>query len=66
MQANVGGIDRIIRIIAGLGLLSLLFVLEGNLRWIGLAGIVLIVTGLVSRCPIYAPFGIKTCDTSKS
>lgn len=59
----MGGIDRAIRISAGLGLLSLYFVLEGNLRWLSLAGAVLIGTALASRCPIYAPFGIKTCTT---
>jgi hypothetical protein len=38
MKINVGGIDRLLRIVVGLGVLSLLFVLEGNARWWGLVG----------------------------
>ena len=51
----------IIRIVAGLVLLSLVFLLEGNARWWGLVGIVLLFTGFVRWCPLYVPFGIKTC-----
>jgi hypothetical protein len=61
MQANVGGIDRGIRIVAGLVLLSLVFVLEGSARWWGLIGIVPLATGLLRWCPAYLPFGIRTC-----
>lgn len=63
MQVNMGTMDRVIRVIAGLGLLSLFFVLESNLRWLSLVGVVLIGTALASRCPVYAPLGIKTCAT---
>jgi hypothetical protein len=61
MEANVGGADRIVRIVVGLALLSLVFVLEGNARWWGLVGLVPIATGLLRWCPAYVPFGIKTC-----
>ncbi|MFO1282649.1 MAG: DUF2892 domain-containing protein [Burkholderiales bacterium] len=61
MQANVGGIDRGIRIVAGLVLLSLVFVLEGGARWWGLIGVVPLATGLLRWCPAYLPFGIRTC-----
>lgn len=61
MQANIGSVDRTIRVIVGLALLSLFFLLEGNARWLCLAGVVLMGTALVSWRPIYAPFGIKTC-----
>ena len=40
MTANVGGIDRILRIVAGIAILSLFFVLEGNARYWALIGIV--------------------------
>ena len=66
MQTNVGGIDRVIRIIAGLALLSLLFILEGNARWWGLIGLVPLGTGLIGWCPAYIPFGISSCSTSGS
>jgi hypothetical protein len=61
MEANVGGADRVARIVVGVALLSLFFLLEGNARWWGLVGVVLIATGLLRWCPAYIPFGIKTC-----
>jgi hypothetical protein len=61
MKANVGGIDRSIRIVAGLVLLALVFVLEGSARWWGLVGVVPLVTGLAGYCPLYALLGISSC-----
>jgi hypothetical protein len=66
MKANVGGIDRILRIVAGLAILSLVFVLEGGARWWGLVGLVPLLTGLTRWCPLYAPFGLKTCPMKSS
>jgi len=60
MKANVGGIDRAVRIIAGLVILSLFFVLDGPNRWWALAGLVLLATGLIRWCPVYLPFGINS------
>ena len=60
MKANVGGMDRAIRIVAGIAILSLFFVVEGPWRWLGLIGIVLLATGLAGWCPAYLPFGIRT------
>ncbi|MBK7331982.1 MAG: DUF2892 domain-containing protein [Betaproteobacteria bacterium] len=65
MEVNVGGVDRTIRIILGIVILSLVFILEGNARWWGLIGIVPIATGLLRWCPAYLPFGIKTCATKR-
>ena len=61
MKANVGSPDRILRIVAGLGLLSLIFLLEGNNRWFGLIGIVPLLTAAIGWCPAYTLLGIKTC-----
>ena len=61
MKANVGGVDRVLRIVAGLALLALAFVLEGDARWLGLVGLVPLATGLVGYCPAYALFGLSTC-----
>lgn len=61
MEQNVGGVDRILRIVAGLALLSLVFLLDGSNRWWGLVGLVPLGTGLLRWCPAYLPFGIKTC-----
>jgi hypothetical protein len=61
MKRNVGTVDRAIRIVAGLVLLSLVFILEGNARWWGLVGLLPLATGLVAWCPMYLPLGIDTC-----
>jgi hypothetical protein len=66
MQANVGGIDRVLRIIVGLGLLSMLLFVQGDAKWWGLIGAVPLLTALVRWCPAYTLFGIKTCPTSKA
>ena len=63
MQKNVGSVDRALRIVAGLVLLSLT-VIGPKTMW-GLIGIVPIVTALVSWCPAYTLLGIKTCKTSR-
>lgn len=60
MKSNVGTADRVIRILAGLALLSLVFFLEGNARWWGLVGLPVMATGLLVWCPLYTPFGIDT------
>jgi hypothetical protein len=58
---NVGGVDKLIRIVAGLGVLSLFFLLQGDARWLGLVGVVPLATGLVGYCPLYALLGLNTC-----
>ncbi len=62
MKANVGGIDRALRIIAGttLVLLALTQVI-GPWGWIG---IVPLLTGLFRFCPAYTLLGIRTCKRS--
>ena len=66
MVQNVGGIDKAIRVIVGLALLSLLFLVEGNARWWGLIGIVPILTVVMGWCPAYALLGLSTNPTKKS
>jgi len=58
---NIGNTDKIVRVVIGLGLLSLYFILDGNMKFIGFVGLVPIITALIGFCPLYAPFGIKTC-----
>ncbi len=65
MKSNVGGIDKVLRIVAGLALLSLAFILDGAARWWGLIGIVPLLTGSLGWCPAYLPFGISTCPAKK-
>lgn len=61
MKINVGNADRMVRIVVGIVLLALVFVLDGNARWFGLIGIVPLATGLFRFCPVYALFGLSTC-----
>jgi len=61
MTRNVGGIDRILRIVVGVALLSLLVLLEGDARWFGLIGLVPLATALMSWCPAYCLVGVNTC-----
>lgn len=59
MKQNVGSIDRTIRIIVGLGLISLVFV--GPQTVWGWIGVVPLVTALIGWCPPYSLLGINTC-----
>lgn len=58
MKINVGGIDRTLRILAGLGLIA--WALSGGPVWAWI-GLVPLATGASGRCPAYLPFGISTC-----
>jgi hypothetical protein len=65
MTPNVGSLDKIVRIVFGLGLLSLWFVLEGSMRYVALIGVVPLLTAAMGFCPAYTLFGISTCATKK-
>lgn len=62
MNTNVGTIDRALRIIVGLGLISLVFI-GPQTPW-GWVGLVPLATALIGWCPAYTLLGIKTCKTS--
>lgn len=66
MKTNVGGIDKVVRLVAAAALFSLFFVLEGNARLFGLAGIVPLATALLAWCPLYTVLGISTCPMKRS
>lgn len=59
MKANVGGIDRILRIVAGLALIGL--TLTGNIGVWGWIGVVPLATGAMGFCPLYPLLGFSTC-----
>jgi len=65
MAANVGGIDRTLRIVVGIVVLALFFVLEGNARYWALVGVVPLFTGLFRFCPAYSLLGMNTCPMKK-
>ena len=63
MKANEGGVDRALRIMGGLAILSLAFV-GPQTPW-AYVGVVPLLTGLVGFCPLYALLGVNTCGTRK-
>lgn len=58
MNQNEGSVDRIVRVLVGSVLLSLFFF--GPHTWLGLLGIVPLLTGVVGFCPLYRVFGVST------
>jgi len=63
MKSNVGGIDKILRIAVGLGLVAWALVGGGPVwAWIG---VVPLATGLLNWCPAYTLLGMNTCPTKK-
>ena len=64
MTRNIGDVERIVRAIVGIGLISLVFV--GPQTWWGLIGLVPLATAVIGWCPPYALLGISTCKRSTS
>lgn len=62
MKSNVGGIDKAQRIIAGLAILSLLYLIPGHARWWGLLSLLPLATGPFYFSPAYALFGFNTSE----
>lgn len=63
MKSNVGGIDRVIRILAGVVLIGL--TVTGMVGVWGWLGVVPLATGLIGWCPPYSMLGINTCSVKK-
>ena len=63
MKSNVGGIDKILRILAGVVLIVL--ALTGTIGAWGWIGVVPLATGLFNFCPAYKLLGINTCQLKK-
>ncbi|MDY7579240.1 DUF2892 domain-containing protein [Herbaspirillum sp. RTI4] len=63
MKANVGTIDRAIRIIVGLALIAA--TLSGAIGVWGWLGLILVATGVFRFCPAYFPFGLSSCSVKK-
>jgi hypothetical protein len=62
MKLNVGGIDRTLRILAGLGLIG--WALMGGPVWAWI-GVVPLATGAIGFCPVYPFLGMNTCPMKK-
>ena len=63
MTANVGTIDRILRIVVGLVLIAMVFV-GPQTSW-GWVGVVPLLTALIGFCPAYKLIGLSTCSIKK-
>ena len=61
MQANVGGMDRGVRIVAGIGLILFALLSAHPLHIWGWIGVVPLATGLIGWCPAYTLLGMNTC-----
>jgi hypothetical protein len=63
-MCNVGGIDRVLRILVGLALIALVFV-GPKVVW-GWVGLVPLLTGIFKFCPAYKLLGVNTCPTRQA
>lgn len=61
MNKNVGGFDRMLRVVLGVVLVAL--AATGTVDAWGFVGIVPILTGAIGWCPAYLPFGFGSCKT---
>ncbi|MEZ5000539.1 MAG: DUF2892 domain-containing protein [Bacteroidales bacterium] len=57
MKKNIGKYDRVIRIVLGLAIIALGFYFK---TFLGLIGLIPLVTALFGFCPLYSPFGLST------
>jgi hypothetical protein len=64
MKTNVGGIDRVLRIVLGLALIAL--TLTGTIGAWGWIGVLPLATGLLRTCPAYSLLGINSCPASST
>lgn len=65
-KTNVGGIDRILRIVVGAALIVGFFLnRDGAWSWLYLLGIIPLLTGLFSTCPLYSILGLNTCPMKR-
>ena len=62
LPSNVGKIDAIIRLIVGIVLIGVIFVVESPWRWLGLIGLIPIITALFGFCPLWQLLGINTSE----
>jgi hypothetical protein len=62
-MTNEGTIDRVVRIVLGLGILSLAFV--GPHSPFGFVGLIPLATGLIGFCPLYRVIGVNTCGVAR-
>jgi hypothetical protein len=66
-KSNVGSVDRVIRIVIGLGILSLFFLYpDASGRYYSLLGAIPLLTGAIGTCPLYSLIGLSTCPVNRA
>ena len=66
MTSNVGGIDRILRLLVGLLLIAFAIPIgfqQTGYNWLGWIGVVPLATAIFGTCPAYSLFGFSSCPT---
>jgi len=63
MKANAGKVDRVVRVVVGLGLIAA--AVTGAVGLWGYIGVVPLLTGLAGNCPLYSLLGVNTCGTGR-
>lgn len=64
MKSNVGGLDRILRVLVGIALIAL--TLTGTIGVWGWVGVIPLLTGALGSCPLYSIVGLNTCPMKRS
>jgi hypothetical protein len=62
MKCNVGKVDRMIRILLGVAIISVGIYFKS---WWGAVGLILLLTAAIRWCPAYIPFGFSTCESDE-
>ena len=62
-MANVGTVDRAVRVALGIAFVSLFFIFDSPLRWFGLIGVIALVTALIGY-PSIPGLGISSCSVN--
>lgn len=65
LSRNLGNTDRIVRFILGLAVIAAGVYFQS---WLGALGLIFVATALIGWCPLYVPFGFRTCplESAKS
>ncbi|TMS58400.1 DUF2892 domain-containing protein [Imbroritus primus] len=63
MKTNVGGVDRVLRIVVGVVLIAL--AATGTVGWWGWLGVIPLLTGVFRFCPLYPLLGLSTCPLAR-
>jgi hypothetical protein len=65
VKQNIGNADRFIRLVLAVGLLSVVALVQSDVRWWGLLGLIPLLTAFAGNCPLYGLFGLSTCPVAR-